>query len=677
MRLFKNALLLAASVLIFSFSLNFLNGWMLEMSLLEHAAAQNVDLEPIKEAPPLTGGHGWLNVERPLRLEELRGKVVLLDFWTYCCINCLHILPDLKRLEEKYADELVVIGVHSAKFTNEQESANIRQAILRYDIRHPVINDADFELFTRYEAGGWPHLVLIDPAGKIVATRSGEGHFAFLDQAIAQLIDRHAGQIDRSPIPLKWEQDARPDSVLSFPGKVLADAQGERLFIADTSHNRIVVATFDGTILEVVGGREPGLQDGRFAEARFHHPQGMHLLGESLYVADQKNHAIRRIDFDKRMVETAAGTGEQSYSRRGGPATETGLNSPWALTQMNGQGPLYIAMAGSHQIWTYDPQAEHVEPFAGTGREAVTDRIINQAALAQPSGLTHDGEDLYFADSESSSLRMIDFSKDIPLVQTLIGEGLFEFGDIDGPFPKARLQHVLGIEYHDDIIYLADTYNHKIKAADLSERTIRTVAGTGQPGVGSPDAAQFAEPSGLSIAGGRLFIADTNNHAIRVMQLPDGPVSTLNLDYATWQKQQAQENTFSLVGEPATRQLAGDPLQASGELTIRFSFPDGYGFNQLAQPLVQFRYVVNGQPHITAKETVSVQDGNRINLTLEPPPGLPEQTGFQVGLTYFYCRTDHEGQCYIGSLLINGQIEPKEGRSRATVNHQVQIDSGV
>ncbi|HEX2869201.1 MAG TPA: thioredoxin-like domain-containing protein [Ignavibacteriales bacterium] len=127
------------------------------------------------DAPEFPDGLDWLNVDHPIKLSDLRGKVVLLDFWTFCCINCMHIIPDLKKLEAKYPGELAVIGVHSAKFLSEQETGNIRQAILRYDIEHPVVNDKDFKIWTSYGANAWPTVVLIDPRGDVVGHHSGEG----------------------------------------------------------------------------------------------------------------------------------------------------------------------------------------------------------------------------------------------------------------------------------------------------------------------------------------------------------------------------------------------------------------------------------------------------------------------------------------------------------------------
>jgi thiol-disulfide isomerase/thioredoxin len=414
----------------------------------------------------------WLNTAQPLVLSELYGKIVLLDFWTCCCINCMHVLPDLKKLEEKYPDELVVIGVHAAKFTNEKETANIRQAILRYDITHPVVNDLDGLVRRQYGVRAWPSFVLIDPEGKIVGRQSGERIYELFDRYIEGLVREFAwrGQLDRVPLELQREQGAA---------------------------------------------------------ARFNKPQGIALDGETLYVADTQNHAVRKIDLKARQVTTLIGTGRQAQRRStGGTGRQVALNSPWDLLVHNGS--LYVALAGLHQLWRLDLQSDQIGPHAGSQRENRLDGPLLQAALAQPSGIATDGEKLYFADSEVSSIRSADLDP-AGRVTTLVGEGLFEFGDEDGKGWGVKLQHPLGVLYCDGLVYVADTYNHKIKKLDLQSRRCDTLVGTGQPGSadGLATQAQLNEPSGLALAQNKLYIADTNNHRVRVFDFASGLVSTL------------------------------------------------------------------------------------------------------------------------------------------------------
>ena len=441
----------------------------------------------------------------------------------------MHIFPQLRKLERKYTSELVVIGVHSAKFPTEKETDSLVSAVRRCELEHPVINDGEFQVWQQYSCRAWPTLMFIDPRGNVIGKHEGEMAFEQFDTLLGGMIEEfdELGIMQRSPLPTMSPRG--PDNALSFPGKVLADEAGGRLFIADTNHNRIVVSSFDGEVREVIGNGEEDLFDGPLLQAAFNHPQGMAIDGDVLYVADTENHSIRRVDLQAGRVETIAGTGEQGYERDGQrPGRSFSLSSPWDLALHD--GVIYIAMAGIHQLWSLDLETGMVGAYAGSGREAITDGPLATSAFAQPSGITHNGERLFFADSETSSIRSCDFDSN-GSVRTLIGLGLFEFGDIDGDDFRVRMQHPIGITHHDGVLYVADTYNHKIKRVLPQTRSAFTVAGTGSPGhVDGPFAqARFSEPCGLSIAGGKVYIADTNNHTIRVADLESGEVATLEL----------------------------------------------------------------------------------------------------------------------------------------------------
>lgn len=497
-------------------------------------------------APELDGGVAWLNTAGPLRMKDLRGKIVLLDFWTFCCINCIHTLPDLAKLEKKYPNELVVIGVHSAKFDQEKETEAIRKAILRYEIQHPVVNDANRVIWERYEVEAWPSLYLIDPEGNLIARGSGEGLYEAVDESIAKLIKKHKENKTLNEKPLKFELARASEtgqSPLFFPGKVLADAKSKRLFIADSTHHRVVITDLDGKKIAIAGNGVPGLKDGTFAQAQFDDPQGMALDGETLYVADRKNHAVRALNLTKQTVTRIAGkvqtdlngkeltdkTGnllpEQGRDRDGsGDALKVALNSPWAL--LIHENDLYIASAGSHQIWTYDLKRKEVGVWAGNGMERRRDGPRPNAAFAQPSGLATDGKSLFVADSEVSSIRAVGFGARGE-VTTLVGKDLFVFGDVDGEGDDVRLQHALGVAFHDGKVFVADTYNSKIKVIDPAKRSCKTwLAGDPEGWLATP---LFNEPAGISIAGDKLYVADTNAHRVRVVDLKTKAVSTLKL----------------------------------------------------------------------------------------------------------------------------------------------------
>jgi DNA-binding beta-propeller fold protein YncE len=489
------------------------------------AAEQPARRQP---APELEGGVSWLNTAGPIRMRDLKGKIVVLDFWTFCCINCIHMLPDLAKLEKQYPNQLVVIGVHSAKFENEKDSESIRKAILRYEITHPVVNDANMKIWDTYGVRSWPTLFLIDPEGNIVGKGSGEGLYAALDERIKELIKIHRANKTLNEEPLHFDREKfkdRASSPLFFPGKVLADGPGKRLFISDSTHHRVVETDLEGNTIAVAGTGEAGKADGTFDKASFNDPQGLALSGSILYVADRKNDLIRALDLKNKTVTTVAGTGKQGMDReRGGVPLQVGLNSPWDLCLIGNR--LFIAMAGHHQIWVMDLAQKTLEPYAGNGREDIIDGQLPNASFAQPSGLTTDGKSLYVADSEVSAIRSV------PLtgrgrVSTVVGQGLFEFGDVDGSGDAVRLQHALGVAFHDGKLFVADTYNNKIKELDPATRISKAYLGEKvRPRQGE---GTFNEPGGLSFAGDKMYVADTNSHRIRVVDLKTKAVTTLNI----------------------------------------------------------------------------------------------------------------------------------------------------
>ncbi len=612
-------------------------------------------------APDFPEGLEWLNTERPLSLKDLRGKVVLLDFWTYCCINCMHIIPDLKKLEKKYEKELVVIGVHSAKFAGERQTDNIRQAILRYEIEHPVVNDFAMDVWQQYTVQAWPTLMLIDPEGKLVGYFSGEGVYEPFDKLITNVIETFAakGKLDRAPFKVKPERMKAPASLLAFPGKVLADETSKQLFISDSNHNRIVVAALDDyAIKEVIGEGGIGLQDGDFESAQFNHPQGCAFDGKTLFVADTENHAIRRVDFDTRQVTTIAGTGHQArrVNMIGGVGTSVALNSPWDITLHDGM--LYIAMAGPHQLWRMNPKTNGIVPFAGTGREDIIDGLLNEAALAQPSGITTDGKRLYFADSEVSAIRSADLDPNGE-VETIVGEGLFDYGDKDGKGSRVRLQHPLGVVHHEGVLYVADTYNNKIKIVSPKDKSSVTFLGTGKEGLVDGKSAMFDEPGGVSIAFGKIYIADTNNHSIRWADLKTRKVETIQF------KNLERLRPRSVKHDQFTGEMIDVPLQTAAPgnatLTLQLELPAGYKLNGLAPSAV---LVASTQAQIASLTNGVQQVFSHPKFPLAIPLKLNEgETILKLNLVIYYCESAKESLCYFKEVRVNVPIKVTKGVS--------------
>ena len=643
----------------------------------------------------------WLNTSGPIRLKDLKGKFVILDFWTYCCINCIHILPELKKLEQKYPNELVVIGVHSAKFDEEKDSENIAAAILRYEIEHPVVNDAEHELWKKIGVSSWPTIVLIDPEGNLVYGRPGE----FKAEEFVEILDKaipfyeKAGLLDRQPLRFDLLAHRAEKTPLRFPGKVLADEAGGRLFITDSNHNRIVVTSLDGKLIDTIGSGAMGKADGDYATATFDHPQGCALVNNMLYVADTQNHLLRKVDLDAKTVTTIAGIGSQARypwpgleaavktmaipERWVGKPKETAISSPWALWAHKDQ--LYIAMAGPHQIWKMPLDESEIGPFAGNGREDIVDGPLMPqgaaaleyplgfASFAQPSGLSSDGEWLFVADSEGSSIRAVPFDPK-KKVRTVVGTNklsggrLFEFGDVDGKRATVRLQHPLEVVYHDGTIYVADTYNNKIKAVNAKTGDTKTFAGTGKAG-SSDEEATFDEPTGLAYAAGKLYVADTNNHLLRVVDTSTRKVSTLAIEGLTPPKIAKAEAKPDFAGAARNKASAVSLKPVDGQVTLKVALelPEGWKVN----PLAPFNYYVEetGDAKLVAPAALGKK-------SLETPaaefdvvlPVKPGETQVTVSFDYYYCQADGGGVCKVGSVVFEQPLKIADDAPQSTAN---------
>jgi hypothetical protein len=433
----------------------------------------------------------------------------------------MHLFPQLRMIEAKYQQQVVVVGVHSPKFPAERDTVNLREAVLRNRIEHHVVNDRDFQVWSLFGGRAWPTLVFVDPEGRIVGKHEGELPFEAFDRLVAEMLrEFHArGILKPERAALALELAREPERLLKFPGKVLA--AGDSLYVSDNNHHRIVGAGLDGQIRGVIGAGEPGLNDGGPGVACFQQPQGLAISDATLFVADTENHAIRAIELRTWSVRTVAGTGAQGQGfGSGGSGPSTALSSPWDLALAGDR--LFIAMAGLHQIWALELDSGWVAPFAGTGREGLKDGALSEAWFAQSSGLALADQHLYVADSEVSAVRDIDLRRGT--VSTPVGQGLFVFGDTDGVGDEVRLQHPLGIAEHEGLLYLADSYNGKIKRLDPGTRRVTTwVVGDGSPGpADAGGGARLREPGGVSAGPDGLYVADTNNHRVVLVEWRTG-----------------------------------------------------------------------------------------------------------------------------------------------------------
>ncbi len=633
-------------------------------------------------APEFPTDLDWINIENPLSMSGLVGKIVIFDFWTYGCINCLHVIPVLEQVEQKFAEEVVVIGVHSAKFDNEGQTENLQQIVQRYGIHHPVINDNEFEVWQQYGARAWPTIAIVDPRGYWVIRQSGEIPFETFDNYLSGMIEYYDEQdasiIDRTPLELALEGAGDPGTPLLYPGKVLADSASNRLFIADSSHNRIVIADLTtGEVVDIIGSSARGKDDGGFESATFDKPQGLALSGDLLYIADVNSHAIRVADLAERVVTTVAGDGIMGrqrlpFGRAIDAPTTVSLRSPWDV-ELDEAGNLHIAMAGTHQLYIYEPESGVLYPSVGNGREAnLNDVSLANSELAQPSGLYYAGDGkLYFADSESSTIRLADFENDlVTVVSGTSNNSLFEFGDIDGELGVNRLQHALGVEGGPDgDIYIADTYNSRIKVIRAGETATHAAYGLGGLGGyadGAAAVAEFDEPGGISYADGILYVADTNNHVIRAIDLAAGLVDTF--EFSNPEALVIESDAVTLLGGNTAddRDIELDlQLLAPGEgvLSLWLEFPDNYKIN----PFINSELEVRSDENLVATGVVA---DARVSLPVEFDVG---EGRLYADLTLYYCREGAEALCFIEEVrwVIPYEAGDASDRSEVTLVREV------
>ncbi len=538
-------------------------------------------------------GRGWLNTGgKSLDLESLRGKIVLLDFWTFCCINCLHVLDELRPLEEKYSDVLVTVGVHSPKFEHEADPVALVSAVERYEIHHPVLDDPELATWKAYTARAWPTLVVVDPEGYIVAHLSGEGHADGLSVLLEELVAEHEakGTLHRGDGP--YVAPVPTSGTLRFPGKATQLPNGNYL-VVDSGHHRLVELRPDlETVERIIGSGTKGYLDGQSEIAQFNEPQGVTLLpselawklGYDAVVADTVNHRLRGVTLSSGYVQTIAGNGVQRLLDTGparvtdsgagtwsehhdaGPAdfagdaldvgalgkgTEVSLSSPWDVVWSEKLQKVVIAMAGTHQIFAFDPLANQVSILAGSGLEGLLDGKAEDAWFAQSSGLAIDGEDnIWVADSETSSLRRLVVSYSGVTVETAVGKGLFDFGFRDGEASEARLQHPLGVTVlPDNSVAIADTYNGAVRRYDPATKSVSTLA----RGLAEPSDVVVVQVEGSDPL---LVVVESNKHQLVLVPIPK-------------EAQQVDE------GASQTHRPKSPVTPGTLELAVRFKAPTG------------------------------------------------------------------------------------------------------
>ncbi|MCO8276481.1 thioredoxin-like domain-containing protein [Actinoplanes sp. TRM 88003] len=531
-------------------------------------------------APELRG-RGWLNTGgKDLTLADLHGKIVILDFWTYGCINCLHVLDELRPLEQKYGDAVVMIGVHSPKFQHERDHAALAAAVERYGVHHPVVDDADMHLWQQYAAKAWPTLAVIDPTGYLVASMAGEGHAEGLSRLVDELIIKHTadGTLHRGDGP--YVPPPAAETVFRFPGKAI-ELPGGHLLVSDTARHSVVEVEADGeTLVRRFGSGKRG--------APFSEPQGLLLLpaevaavaGYDVVVADTVNHQLRGLRLADGEITLIAGSGRpwrSAVDEHAHDALATDLSSPWDVAWFDDR--VIIAMAGIHELWWFDPIKRTVGVYAGTTVESLRDGPIPDVWMAQPSGLSVGGDRLWIADSETSALRYIERG----ILHTAVGQGLFDFGHIDGPAKEALFQHPLGVAaLPDGSVLIADTYNGAVRRFDPRTDEVSTVD------------SGLAEPSDVLVTtASEVLVVESGAH--RLTRLAPGAVRTVTGERHRTERPASPVApgplTLDIVFTPAPGQKLDNQFGPSTRLEVSASPPEllleGAGqTTDLSRPLV-------------------------------------------------------------------------------------------
>lgn len=488
--------------------------------------------QPAVRAPEFPRGLAWVNCAEPVALADYRGRFVAVEFWTSSCVNCHHDAAAMRRVAARHPRELALLGVHAPKFPAERELAHLRTAVHQRGIEHPVVQDADHVIRQAWAVRAWPTIALVDPEGRIVDTAEGEVEVEAYAEMLRRRIAEHAARGTLVPREHAPAPDAPRSRTLSHPSKLLVTS-GSTLFVADSGHHRVLQLEVDdehhsARIAREIGAGAPGIADGPIETAMFRDPHGLAGAGTTLYVADTGNHAVRAVDLARGTVRTIAGTGAigREPVRDGGDPLRVALRSPWSLWLDRPR--LFVALAGSHQIAVIEDERD-LRPFAGDGMERLHDGPALHAGFNQPSDLVGGSGSLYVADPEAGAIRRVSLIGR-PLVETLVGRGLYEWGDVDGYGTSVRMQHPLGLAL-DGLLYVADSYNHRVKHMDVETRRVAALAGSGIAGHvdGGFARARFRQPEGLAVRGRHLFVADTGNHVIRVCDLGSREVWTLTI----------------------------------------------------------------------------------------------------------------------------------------------------
>jgi thiol-disulfide isomerase/thioredoxin len=587
----------------------------------------------------------WFNVARDLTKENLEGRIVLLDFWTYSCIRCIQNIPEIKELEERFGDKLLVIGVHSGKFENEKNPQSIKEAILKYDITHPVINDFDLEIWDSFDVKSWPSLVLISPKGDVEEIYEGGGHIEEITKDIKKLIKKHRFVLNPEPLPIVLEKNKALGNVLSFPEKVeyaksfiYKRDRISALIISNSSDNNIIISTLEGKIIEKIGSKKAGFQDGDFRDASFNHPVGLLYSKDILYVADRGNHAIRKINFKTNKVSTIIGSGVKGeILEKEKDASEFRLSSPQDLNYFPDKNNIIISNLGTNQLLKYDIDTNKISPFAGNGKRDIIDGRYPKNALAQPSGLSVFNDRLYFVDSYSSSLR---YSDKFGNVRTLIGGKINEFGNRNGDKSDGLMQNPLGLFVDKTGIYVADSYNHLVRKYDHQSKKISNYSGNGVKANNIGEITSYNEVADITSISGKFYIVDSHNNRIVVKNRVNGKTSILDILPSL---RLPQDGLLEYL--PNLEKLPNSIVKSNSNIDLILILSKGWKINEKAPSFFNLIEIVGKKE----ANLIASYDWNMVKSGKIKLPKMSSKYKYYLQGTLYYCEKKKDALCFIHS----------------------------
>ncbi len=605
----------------------------------------------------------WLNLSSEIKISDLKNRVILLDFWTYDCVNCLQVNSKIKELEQEFGSKLTVIGVHCSRFDNSFDVREIRKAIIKHDIDYPVINDQNLAVCNNFKSEALenielPTVIIIDPHGRISKRYIGRNDIAdHLKKDLKKIISKYRYQLNRESLPILLEKNIITGHILSSPTKIEYTSDFEYngvkmpvIFIANAGENNIIISSLSGEIIAKIGSKNQGFDDGDFESASFNLPNGMVYKNHKLYIADTNNDAIRVVDFKENKVSTLI-AGEMSNAQ-----TNVSLLSPTDLKFYPDSDNIVIASAGNNQILQYNLNNQAIKVIAGNASDGMEDGKYPQNSLSQTSALAIWGQKIYFIDAKSSSLRVIDKNGE---VSTLIGQGILKFGNQNGDKSQALMQHPLGLAVDDTGIYIADSYNNLIKKYDFSNHKISNFIGSKNKGdnIGSKEKTEFDEPSAIISVLDKFYVADSNNDRIIIINRGNFKASILNVMPPL---KLPKEGLLEYL--PNLQKLKNLKVNSKEQVSLKINLPSNYHINESGPSFINLL-------ELTKKDQANLVvnfDWNMVkNLEIKLPI-LDAKKDYILQGTIYYCSNKANSLCYINSY--EQKIKPLNSEENNVIN---------